>query len=354
MTQPCLTHFFDLDLPTFTEKIRDLGMPAFTAKQVMKWIYEKKVENWEDMTNLSKANRQLLAKNFCITRGEIIKHQIATDGVEKILVQWTDDQHTESVLIPTETRNTACISSQVGCPVGCRFCASGIDGLSGNLTAGQIVQQVWQLSLLPGVSRISNVVFMGMGEPLANLDAVTDAIRILTAEWGLNIGGRKITVSTVGLPSQIRKLAQLNIPITLAISLHAPNDALREKLIPWAKDVPIGEIIEAGQDFFEKTRREVTLEYLLLGQVNDQPQHAQQLAKIAQSRNIRCNVNLIRYNEVKGLPYQRPHSDQVHQFQTILRNAGINVHLRASRGRDIAAACGQLRRNAVQISNLSK
>jgi 23S rRNA (adenine2503-C2)-methyltransferase len=244
-------------------------------------------------------------------------------------------------------RRTACISSQVGCPVGCRFCASGLGGLDGNLTSGQIVEQVWRLAQLPGVGRISNVVFMGMGEPLANFDAVVAAIRTLTADWGMHISARRITLSTVGLPAQIRRLAQIDLPITLAISLHAPNDAIRRQLIPWAQFVSIDQLVEAGRHYFDRTGREITLEYLLLGQVNDQPQHARELASVA--RRLRANVNLIRYNEVRGLPYQRPGSDDVHRFQQILRRAHVNTHIRASRGRDIAAACGQLRHEAARV-----
>jgi 23S rRNA (adenine2503-C2)-methyltransferase len=203
------------------------------------------------------------------------------------------------------------------------------------------VEQAWRLAQLPGVGRITNVVFMGMGEPLANFEAVVAAIRTLTAAWGMGISARRITVSTVGLPAQIRRLAQIDLPITLAISLHAPNDAIRRQLIPWAEFVSIDQLVDAGRAYFEHTGREITLEYLLLGQVNDQPEHARELALVA--RRLRANVNLIRYNEVRGLPYQRPGSDDVHRFQAILRRAHVNAHIRASRGRDIAAACGQLR-----------
>lgn len=250
-------------------------------------------------------------------------------------------------MIPAEaweggrSRKTACVSSQVGCPVGCRFCASGLGGLDGNLTAGQIVEQVWRLGSLPGVERISNVVFMGMGEPLANFSAVTQAIQTLMADWALGISGRRLTVSTVGLPAQIRRLAELDLPITLAISLHAPNDELRRSIIPWAEFVTIAEILQAGRYYFDRTGREVTLEYILLGGVNDQAEHARELVNVV--RQLRANVNLIRYNQVNGLPYERPGDQSVRRFQEILLAGKVNVHIRASRGRDIAAACGQLR-----------
>lgn len=245
-------------------------------------------------------------------------------------------------MIPADPRRTACISSQVGCPVGCRFCASGLGGLDGNLSAGRIVEQVWRLSRLPGVGRITNVVFMGMGEPLANFDNVKRAIETIAAPWGMNISARKITVSTVGLPKYIERLARdLDLPVTLALSLHAPTDDIRRSLIPWSEFTTIADLLAACRLWFEKTGREITLEYTLMRGVNDRPDHARELARLA--RSMRSNVNLIRYNEVAGLPFERPRDEDVREFQTILRDAGVSAHIRASRGRDIAAACGQLR-----------
>jgi len=245
------------------------------------------------------------------------------------------------VMIPADPRRTACISSQLGCPVGCRFCASGIGGLEGNLTAGQIIEQVFHLSTLDAVERISHVVFMGMGEPLANLGAVSDAIRTLHAEWGFGISARRITVSTVGLPTAIRRFCDFELPVTLALSLHAPNDEIRRNIIPWADFSTIEELLDACDEWFRRTGREITLEYILLGGINDRAEHAEELSEHA--RRIHANVNLIRYNEVRGMPFQRPNSDCVLRFQEVLRERGVNTHIRASRGRDIAAACGQLR-----------
>ena len=386
-------HIFDLTRDELREQFAKLQMPAFRADQVLDWVYRKNIADPAMMLNLSKLDRQRLSDNFRFTTGHPIRHQVATDGVQKLLVQWEDEaeksgvqspesevaklslslpiansqdpglrtpdsglatafdprMQTECVLIPVDDvddtgkreRRTACISSQVGCPVGCKFCASGLGGLDGDLSAGRIVEQVWLLGTLEGVGRVSNVVFMGMGEPLANFSNVVKAIRTLNAEWGMGISARRITVSTVGLPAQMRRLADLEIPVTLAISLHAPNDTLRRQLIPWAEYVTIDQLLDAGDYFFEKTGREITLEYILLGGVNDQVEHARELARIAV--RLRANVNLIRYNEVKGLPFNRPHTEDVRQFQEILREATINAHIRASRGRDIAAACGQLR-----------
>jgi 23S rRNA (adenine2503-C2)-methyltransferase len=327
----------------------------------LKWIYEKGVTDFEKMSDLSKDARAQVAARFATLQGSVIRHQVATDDTQKLLIEWaaTDDvpaettlrlvgtatdRQTETVLIPTEDRRTACVSSQVGCPVGCKFCASGLGGLDGNLTAGRIVEQIWRLGRLPGVGRVSNVVFMGMGEPLANFNNVTQAIRTLNAEWGLGIGARKITVSTVGLPPAIRKLCTFDIPVTLALSLHAPFDELRRQIIPWAEYSTISELLDACQEWFVKTGREITLEYILLGGVNDRREHAEELARLA--RTMRANVNLIRYNEVAGVPFSRPKHDDVHVFQEVLRAKHVNVHIRASRGRDIAAACGQLRHEA--------
>ncbi len=366
------THFFDLDAAGLDRWVEAHGMPRFRARQLRQWVYERAVIDPAAMTDLSKADRARLAERMVFTRGRPVRHQRATDGTQKLLIEWAPGRQTECVMIPAESRGsgrsrrTACISSQVGCPVGCRFCASGLGGLDANLTAGQIVEQVWWLNHLlaggltsdepgaaPPVRRdqphaaVSHIVFMGMGEPLANFAAVVPAIRQLNAADAFGISGRRITLSTVGLPAQIRRLAdQLDVPITLAISLHAPEDALRRQLIPWAESTSLEAIVEAGQYYFQRTGREVTLEYILLRRVNDRPEHARRLARLA--GRLRCNVNLIRYNEVTGLPYSRPDREDVLTFQHILQQAGINTHIRASRGRDIAAACGQLRRETAR------
>ncbi|MDY7109518.1 MAG: 23S rRNA (adenine(2503)-C(2))-methyltransferase RlmN [Planctomycetota bacterium] len=353
-----MTSFFDLDPPGLEAYCRERDMPRHTADQLLDWVYRKAVTDPEEMTNISRAHRDVLHRTMQFYTGAIEAHQLASDGTQKLLIAWfeadepageaglpvLDAPHrrrTECVMIPAEPRTTACISSQVGCPVGCRFCASGLGGLEGNLGTGRIVEQVHRLAAFAPGGRISNVVFMGMGEPLANLAAVTGAIRALNASWGMGIGARRITVSTVGLPAAIRRLADFELPVTLALSLHAPNDEIRRRLIPWAQYATIDELLDACDAYFDRTGREITLEYLLLRKVNDRPEHARELSDLA--RRLRANVNLIRYNEVRGLPFDRPTTDDVHAFQGILRRRGVNVHLRASRGRDIAAACGQLR-----------
>ena len=396
-------HFFGFTPDTLGAWCESRGMAKYRARQILEWVYQHGVIDPSAMSNLAKRDRELLAREMTFVSCDILEHQSATDGTRKLLVEWSDQsrgrenadgeesestaslpilgghettgdptRQTECVMIPVAggstqraehasesraNRRTACISSQVGCPVGCRFCASGLGGLDGNLSAGRIVEQVWLLDQLvkgnfaggnmeqdPN-ARITNVVFMGMGEPLANFASVIHAVRTLAADWGLGLGARRITISTVGLPKAIEKLAeQLELPVTLALSLHAPTDELRRELIPWAEYTSIDELLRACKAWFDKTGREITLEYILLGGVNDQPVQAAQLAGVAKS--LRANVNLIRYNEVGGLPYARPTRGDVHRFQEILRERGVNAHIRASRGRDIAAACGQLRHEA--------
>ncbi|MBC8201841.1 MAG: 23S rRNA (adenine(2503)-C(2))-methyltransferase RlmN [Planctomycetes bacterium] len=325
--------------------VAEVGLPSFAQKQVLDWIYNKQVDSVDAMTNISKEKRQLLAERLFFRRSKSIKTQKASDGTIKKLLAWDDgSKQTETVMIPAKGRRTACVSSQVGCPVGCTFCASGIGGLEGNLQVGQIIEQVIAL----GGRDITNIVFMGMGEPFANYSEVTRAIRILNAPWGMGIGARKITVSTVGLPAAIDKFATFDIPVTLALSLHAPNDSLRKELIPWAKFAPIEDILKACNNYFTATGREITLEYLLLGGINDKTSQAKELVGLC--KTLRCNVNLIRYNEVPELEYVRPKTEQVRRFQETLTKAGVNTHIRASRGRDISAACGQLKREHVQIT----
>lgn len=358
-------HLPGMTLDELRAHFAERGLPAFRANQVVEWVYAKGVSDFAQMTNLPLAMRSEMAQQIDIFRSTVRSQRVSADGTYKLLLGLDDDALTETVWIPDGERNTACLSSQVGCPVGCRFCASGIGGVERSLTAGEIVEQALQVSRLiaaarptaePGGSgpsdrssrpgrqpRLSNIVMMGMGEPLANYAQVVRALRILNAPWGLNIGARRMTVSTVGLPRQIRQLADESLPVNLALSLHAPTDALRQALIPWGK-VPIRELLDACGYYFERTGREITLEYVLLAGVNDHPEHARELANIA--RRLRANVNLLRYNPVPGAPYTRPTAADAMAFQELLRGGGVNAHTRRSRGRDIDAACGQLRRAA--------
>jgi len=334
---------FDLDPVTLGELLAAWGEPEFRATQVLEWVYRHDARSYEAMTNLPKTLRARLAERLSPRESTVVRRAEAADGTTKLLLRWTDGATSECVLIPDGERRTACISTQVGCPVGCLFCASGLDGLERQLTAGQIVEQAMRVrELCDEGERLSNVVFMGLGEPLANYAATVAAVRTINASWGMAVGARKITVSTVGLPGPMRKLADEALQITLALSLHAPTDELRRQIIPWAERVNIAALVEACQYFFERTGREVTLEYVLLGGVNDAETHARELAGVA--RRIRSNVNLIVYNPVAGLPFQRPSDAAAERFLAALRDRGVNAHLRRSRGLDVDAACGQLRR----------
>jgi 23S rRNA (adenine2503-C2)-methyltransferase len=336
--------FFGLDAPGFDAAVISWGWPRFRAQQVRDWVYGKLVADPAQMTNLSKVDRDTLRDRVDFAAAQVTAHQRSSDGTQKLLLTWPDAGNAETVMIPDADRRTACVSSQVGCPVGCRFCASGMNGVKGNLSAAQIVEQAYQLNrvLEPLGERVTNIVFMGMGEPMANYANVMQAIRVLHDPKCFNIGARRITISTVGIPPKMLQLADEDLPLNLALSLHAPNEPLRKELIPWAEHFPLDDILDAARHYFERTGREITLEYILLSGVNDRPEHARQLAKLC--RTMRANVNLIRYNEVQGLPYLRPTSEGVVRFQQILRDAGVNAHVRKSRGRDIEAACGQLRR----------
>ncbi|MFH1748734.1 MAG: 23S rRNA (adenine(2503)-C(2))-methyltransferase RlmN [Planctomycetota bacterium] len=329
------------------------GLQRFRADQLVEWIYTKGAASFDEMTNLSKSLRARLKECCQLYTSKTLKEARSEDGTRKLLLQWLDGATCETVWIPEQNRHTACLSSQIGCAVGCRFCASGVAGVRRNLTAGEIVEQALRVAGMvrstttaaDPPTRLTNIVMMGMGEPLANYDALIKAVRIINAPWGLNIGARRITISTVGLPQQIRRLAREDLQLNLALSLHAPNQALRAELIP-SSQVPISDLIDACNEYFQRTGREITLEYVLLDGVNHQPLHARQLAGIA--KRLRCNVNLLRYNPVPDLPYGRPSSTTTYEFQRRLRDQGVNAHVRTSRGRDIEAACGQLRRRTAE------
>ncbi len=334
---------FDHTPDTLRAFLTDLDEPEYRADQILEWVYRRGARGFDQMTNLPKALRQRLAERLYLYESQIVQCARAGDGVTRFLLRWADGETAECVSIPADDRRTACISTQVGCPVGCVFCASGIDGVRRDLSAGQIVEQAMVVAhQAEDDTRLSNIVFMGMGEPLVNYDATIRAVRTINAAWGVNIGARKITISTIGLPKQMRRLAHEDLQVTLALSLHAPTDELRRELIPWAKGVTIAQLVEAARYYFDRTGREVTLEYVLLADVNDRPEHARQLADLA--RRMRCNVNLILYNPVEGFPYKRPGEASAHAFLHHLRARGTNAHLRSSRGLDVDGACGQLRR----------
>ncbi|MBN2583115.1 MAG: 23S rRNA (adenine(2503)-C(2))-methyltransferase RlmN [Planctomycetes bacterium] len=325
----------------------DRGLPGYRASQVRRWLFARRADRFDRMSDLPKAVRGLLAEEFQVFTSRVAAHPQADDGTEKLLLELADRQRIECVLLRDDRRRrTICVSTQVGCGMGCAFCASGIGGVVRNLTAGEIVEQMLQLQrLLGNDERLSHIVVMGMGEPLANLDALLPALAAATDDDGLGIGARRITISTVGLPAGIRRLAEQNCQYHLAVSLHAADDALRSELVPANRKHGIAAVLAAADGYFAKTGRRVTFEYVLLAGVNDAPRHARQLVALLQGR--RALVNVIPYNAVSDLPYRTPTSAATARFVDVLQQGDLNVKIRYRKGERIDAACGQLRRSAV-------
>jgi len=320
------------------------GLPKFRASQIQRWIYQRRAKRFDEMTDLPKDLRLLLDEHFDLFRTTTAVHQQAADGTEKLLLQLADGGRIECVLLRDGPRRSICVSSQVGCAMGCVFCASGLDGVERNLSRGEILEQMLKLQhLLDADERLSHIVMMGMGEPLANLPRVLAALSVAKdSELGLGISPRRITISTVGLPPAIDKLAASDAPYHLAISLHAPNDPLRNRLVPVNQTIGIQSILDAADRYFAKTKRRLTFEYVLLGGLNDSMQCARELVQLLRSRTAMLNV--IPYNPVPGLPYETPTPSAILQFRKTLLDGGVNAMFRQRKGDEIQAACGQLRR----------
>ncbi len=339
--------FKSLGRDELSQRLRDLDEPAYRADQVLQWVYEKQAESFAGMSNLSASLRQKLADTFTLDAVHALKTRNATDTTEKFLFQLRDHSLIETVLIPatpglttSSDRHTVCVSTQVGCAYGCKFCASGLDGIKRNLTAAEIVDQVLQVQKLSG-EKVNNIVVMGMGEPLANYENLMRALRIINAPWGLGIGARKITVSTVGLVPQIKKLADEPMQLRLAVSLHGATDDVREKIMPVNKKYPLKDLLDACDYYVNTKKRMMTFEYILIEGVNDSLEQAHKLG--AAARRLRAKVNLIPCNPVEGLLWKRPDRDRCKMFQHTLQTHGITSTLRLEKGTDINAACGQLR-----------
>jgi len=322
------------------------GQTAYRVRQLEEWIYQKRANSFDEMTSLSKQLRAGLAEQFQLWTTQVAHHSQSPDGTEKLLLALHDGGRIECVLLRDGIRRTICVSSQVGCAMGCVFCASGLDGVERNLTAGEILEQMLRLaSLLPSDERLSHIVMMGMGEPLANLPNLLTALGQATSPSGLNISARRITISTVGLPPAIRRLAELNSRYHLAVSLHAPDDELRNQLVPVNSNTGLEEILAAADHYFEISRRRLTFEYVLLAGINDHPEQARALAKLLRGR--KALINIIPYNPVAGLPYATPSQTAQTEFREILQRSGLVVQYRQRKGDKINAACGQLRRSQV-------
>lgn len=332
-----------MDRAELTALCQELGHSGFRGKQIADWLYKKDARSTSEMTNLPSAMRKQLSEVVSISRSEIIDTVEAADGTTKFLLKLKDGETIETVLLPYSDRTSVCVSTQIGCPAGCMFCATAQCGYVRNLSAGEIVDEVLTLQSAGG-KRITHVVFMGMGEPLLNFDNVIKAVRLLNDEVG--IGMRRMTISTVGITPNIQRLQSLDLQLTLAISLHAPDDVLRRKLIPVSAKFPLDELISACNDYAEYTRRRITFEYILIAGINDSPQQAMQLSHLL--KGMLCNINLIPYNEVPGKPYKRSPKGAIEAFRSVLEHNGIEVTQRMERGHSVSAACGQLKRRHIQ------
>lgn len=327
----------EAELKTWLE---EEGEKPFRAAQIIQWLYVKGAQNWEEMTDLSKALRAKLSEHFRLQSLQFVRTLDSTDGeTTKYLWELSDGKLVESVLIRAPDRRTVCISSQVGCPARCAFCASGKQGLMRNLSAGEIIEQVVQIDrqLKAQGERVSHIVFMGMGEPFENYGNVLKTIHLLK---NLNISQRRMTVSTVGIVDKILRFAEEDLSVNLVLSLHAPNQNIRKKIIPYARKYDIHDLLSAMLHFAHHTKRDITYEYTLMKGINDAPDHAKELAAILKGHP--CTVNLIPYNPVEGLNLQRPERDAIETFRDILVAAEIPTTWRYTKGKDIAAACGQL------------
>ena len=346
MSQP--TAITGLDRELLESALLELGEPKYRSAQVLDWVYAKRAQDFESMSNLPAALREKLAKQFVVSPLRPVEDDRSGDTTRKYLYQLHDGRYIETVLIPASPalygaradRHTLCVSSQVGCAYACKFCASGLDGFVRNLGAAEIVAQVLAVEAESG-KKINNIVFMGMGEPLANLPALLKAIGIINAPWGVGIGARHMTVSTSGLAPQIKKLADQPLQIRLAVSLHGATDEVHESIMPVNKKFPLDKLFDALRYYNSKKNQKITFEYILIEGVNDSSEQAEALAKRAKS--LRAKVNLIPYNTVEGLTWLRPEEPVQDRFLDILTSRGIQATLRREKGHDIEAACGQLR-----------
>ena len=354
-TRPAL---LDLTPDQWKALLAERRQPPMRAKQLRRWMLQARATGFDEMSDLPKALREELARDFVVFGTSVEKHQRSTDDTHKLVLKLHDGKFIECVLIQDDGRATACISTQVGCAMGCVFCASGLNGVARNLTSAEILEQLIRLRNLTitedektasrseMAARLTHIVVMGMGEPLANLDNLLEALAVAGDEDGLGIGARHVTISTVGLPAKIRALAKLNKQYHLAVSLHAPNDELRTEIVPTNAKTGIADILAAADDYFAETGRQVTYEYVVLGRQNDQLLHARQLVGLLRGR--KAHVNLIPWNDVEGLPFRKPDPDDLAAFIDTIRKAGISVKVRKRKGAEIDAACGQLRRKVEQ------
>jgi 23S rRNA (adenine2503-C2)-methyltransferase len=325
--------------------LAERGYRSYHAQQVYRWVFDRRADVFAGMSDLPERLRAELDAEWTVFGTTITHQSVAPDGTDKLLLACADNKKIECVLMATDDRRTICISTQVGCGMGCVFCASGLKGVERNLTKGEIVEQVVRLrNLLPPDERLTNLVVMGMGESLANLDNLVAALDWICSKQGLGMGQRRVTISTVGLPEKMHKLAALDRQYHLAVSLHAAREEVRNELVPINERVGLSAVMAAADAYFQKTGRQVTFEYVLLRQLNDRPLDAQALGRLLAGK--KAHVNVIPYNQVDGLPYERPTAETIRDFVDTVRRYGVAVTVRQTKGRQIDAACGQLRRRA--------
>mgnify|MGYP000058375639 CR=1 FL=1 len=339
------------NLAEMEQVVKELGQPAFRAKQLFQWVHQKGVSQVAQMKNLGKDFQQALAEHCVLDNVHLVRKQVSKDGTEKFLLSLRDGEYIECVLMryrgeQSKQRNTLCVSSQVGCAMGCTFCATGLGGWVRNLTAGEILGQVYvvneELAKMGDDFSIGNVVFMGMGEPLLNMEQVLKAIALLHDEKGQNIGMRRITLSTCGIAPKILELAQRQKDLVLAISLHAPNDALRSQMMPINKTYNLAQLMAACRSYEQLTKKRISFEYALIKGVNDQPEHVKELKELL--KGLDCHLNIIPVNPViENTGYVKPDYKHIQAFVAQLTRAGLNASIREEKGADIDGACGQLR-----------
>ena len=327
---------FGKTLEELEKLTKQLGLPSYSARQISEWLYKKDLSSIEEMTNLSKKARALIAESYDLGTTRPVEVSESVDGTKKYLFRALNDKFIETAYIPEEKRSTLCVSSQVGCKMGCLFCMTGKQGFQGNLSTGEILNQ---FKSIPEWKSLSNIVYMGMGEPLDNLTEVLKSLQILTAEWGFALSPRRITVSTIGItPAMLQFLDQSNAH--LAVSLHTPFEEERRKLMPVQQVYPLQEVLREIRSWDFGRQRRVSFEYILFRDFNDSPAHVNELARILQG--IRCRINLIRFHPIPDTPLESPSEATIHAFRDKLGAKGITTTIRASRGQDIWAACGLL------------
>jgi 23S rRNA (adenine2503-C2)-methyltransferase len=349
---------YDLSLGELEAWFAAKRQAGYRARQVFRWIYQRRVPRFQEMSDLPESLRRSLNDEFRCQPLPCVRQTGSSDSTRKFLFALPDGTFIESVLIPASPalyglaadRKTICISTQVGCAFGCKFCASGLEGWTRNLEAGEIVEQILQVESLSG-EKINNIVFMGMGEPLANYENLLKAIEIINARWGVGIGARHITISTSGLVPRIRELAEQPLQIRLAISLHGATDEVRQKIMPINRRFNVASLIDACAYYHQRKRQRITFEYILIDQVNDHLDQAVELAGIAS--RLEAKVNLIPYNTVEGLSWRRPSEMRQQLFHRALRKSGVDATIRREKGHDINAACGQLRLQVIRDKNFA-